>query len=98
MDYQFTNNTDSTFQLIVYTTDEYLCGELRADKEQQHNFHIIEKDSYFEEIDGKWYRNNKIYRRIVDKTTGNEISKVLIIQNHAKVLYNSEFINKDMIK
>jgi vancomycin resistance protein VanW len=32
LDYRFRNDTDNTYQLIIYTTDEYLCGELRAEK------------------------------------------------------------------
>lgn len=33
LDYQFVNNTDQVFQLITYVTEDYLCGELRSDKE-----------------------------------------------------------------
>ena len=35
------------------------------------------------------YRNNKIFRSVVDKVTGNEISKDLIKLNHAKVMYDT---------
>lgn len=31
LDYRFKNNTDQTFQLIIYVTDTHLCGELRAE-------------------------------------------------------------------
>jgi len=30
LDYRFKNNTNQPFQIIVYTTDEYLCGEIRT--------------------------------------------------------------------
>lgn len=32
LDYRFYNPTNATYQLIVYVTDKYLCGELRADQ------------------------------------------------------------------
>ena len=40
LDYRFKNTTDITYQLIIYTTDEYLCGELRADKRPDYKYHI----------------------------------------------------------
>ena len=32
LDYRVKNNTDITFEIIVYTTEEYLKGEIRIDK------------------------------------------------------------------
>lgn len=98
LDYQFVNNTDKTFQLIVYTTDEYLCGELRSDKELPNSYHIIEENKYFNKEDGVYYRNNEVYREKIDKRTGNTINKELIITNHSKVLYDDKYIPKDMIR
>lgn len=99
LDYRFYNPTkDVTYQLIVYTTDEYLMGEIRADKEEVYKYHVEEEYSYFEEIDGIWYRNNLVSRRCIDKITGNELWRKEISKNHAKVLYDSKFINKDIIK
>ncbi len=98
LDYQFTNNTDNTFQLIVYTDETYLCGELRCIKELEHSYHIIEEDSYFSlESDG-YYRNNKIYREVYNKSSGELIDKELIIQNHSKVMYEEQYIPKNKIK
>ena len=31
IDYRFKNNTSNTYQLIIYVTEKYLCGELRCD-------------------------------------------------------------------
>lgn len=33
LDYRFKNNTGQEFQLLIHTTDEYLCGEIRTTKE-----------------------------------------------------------------
>jgi len=98
LDYQFVNNTDQIFQLITYTTDEYLCGELRSDRGLEHSYHIVEENNYFiQEKDG-YYRNNEIYRKEVDKQTGNLVNKTLVIQNHSKVLYDEQYIPTDMIR
>jgi len=98
LDYQFVNNTDQTFQLITYITDEYLCGEIRCNKELEYSYHIKEENSCFvKEIDG-YYRNNEIYRKKVDKKTGNQVNKTLIIMNHSKVLYEEDYIQDDMIR
>ena len=37
LDYRFQNNTDRTYQLTVWTDEEYLHGELLADRPQQYS-------------------------------------------------------------
>lgn len=98
LDYCFKNNTENTYQLITYVTDKHLCGELRALNKEAKSYHIIEKDLYFSEEDGIYYRNNKIYRKVVDKVTGNIIKEELIMSNHSEVLYDSKFIKPELIK
>ena len=94
LDYQFVNETNQTFQLIIYTTDTHLCGELRSDQELEYAYHIVEEKSCFvKELDG-YYRNNELYRKINDKITGNQVSKTRIVKNHAKVLYDASFIQE----
>ncbi len=89
LDYRFKNNTDNTYQLIIYTTDEYLCGELRSNKEEKYSYHIHAEDIFFSRENGVVYRNGKVYRTKIDKTTGNTITKELIRENHAKVCYDT---------
>lgn len=95
LDYRFKNNTNQPFQIIVYTTDEYLCGELRTTEPLTYSYHINCQDEYFSREGEDVYRNSKIYRSIIDKQTGNEISKELIKVNHAKVMYDTD--NLDII-
>ena len=89
LDYRFKNTTDNTYQLIIYTTDEYLCGELRSNKEEKYSYHIHAEDVFFSRENGIVYRNGKVYRTKIDKTTGNTIKKELIRENHAKVCYDT---------
>ncbi len=98
LDYQFTNNTDNTFQIVVYTANTHLCGELRCIKELEHSYHIVEEEQYYLlEADG-YYRNNKIYREVYNKKKGNLIDKTLIIANHSKVMYDYTYIPEDKIR
>ena len=92
LDYRFYNPTDATYQLIVYVTDKYLCGELRADKAQEYTYHILSEDEHFVEENGIVYRCGEVYRRIIDPKTGNCIEKQLIRSNHARVLYDTSHL------
>lgn len=88
LDYRFKNTTDTTFQLITYTTDEYLHGEIRADNPLKYKYHIKVEDEYFSEEDNHIYRNGNVFRYCIDTKTGNLLSKELIKSNHAKVMYD----------
>ena len=89
LDYRFKNTTQRTYQLVVYTTPEYLCGELRADMPQRNKYHISTKNVFFSRENGIVYRNGEVYRDKVDGVTGNHIERKLIRSNHAKVLYDT---------
>ena len=89
LDYRFKNTTNLTYQLIIYVTDEYLCGELRADNRQDYKYHIQAENVFFsKEVDGV-YRNGEVYREKNDCKTGKCIKKELIRVNHAKVCYDT---------
>jgi len=93
LDYRFANNTDITFQLITYTDEQYLCGEIRADKPLSEKYHIVSENEFFSQEDGVIYRNGEIFRNIINKRTGNLIKKELIKTNHAKVMYDTSNLN-----
>jgi len=98
LDYRFTNNTDATFQIIAYTTETHLCGELRSTDSQDFSFHISEEDAHFVKLGDGFYRRNKILRRVIEKRTGNELKNEIIKQSNAKVLYSEEFIDKELVR
>ena len=89
LDYRFKNSSDITYQLIVYVTDTHLCGELRASDELQVKYHIKAENEHFIRQEGQVYRKGQVYRICVDKKTGNELSRELIRDNHAKVMYET---------
>ena len=92
VDYRFKNNTKNTYQLILYTTDKYLCGELRCDSELDMKYHIYTEDEHFRKEDDGIYRCGKVMRKCVDKVTGLTTSNECIKENHAKIRYDESFV------
>lgn len=87
IDYRFRNDTAYTFQLITYTDDKYLHGELRCDSPLPLNYHIRAEGERFVRREDGVYRLGTIYRDTVDKANGNVIKTEIIKHNNAKLLY-----------
>lgn len=88
VDYRFRNPTQDTFQLVVWTTEEYLCGELRAERRLEWTYHIrSEGEGFLREADGV-YRVGRVYRDTIDSKTGDRVARKLIQENRARVLYD----------
>ena len=84
------SDTSATYQLIIYTSGEYLHGELRCDRRPERIYHIQCRNQFFsQEADGV-YRNNQIYRLTVDAQTGVTLGEEEIGRNHAKIAYDPE--------
>lgn len=88
LDYRFRNDTDITFQLMVWTDDTHLHGELRATERPDNTYHIHVEDERFTQEGSEIYRNGKVYRDTIDVKTGNVVKSDLIRTNHAKVMYD----------
>ena len=90
-DYQFTNNTDHTFQINLWITGKCLDGELRIDTELDFGYHVFEKDHQFIKQEGQFYRKNEIWRnKILKFKSGEIVSTELITKNFARVTYTPE--------
>lgn len=98
LDYQLRNDTDNTFQFLVWAEDDLLHCELRAEKTVRIIYEITEEEQYFVKQGSDYYRHNRVTRRAIDKESGNEIDRVLLIENHAKVMYDSSFIRRELIR
>ena len=94
LDYRFKNNTEQTFQLIVYTDEKYLNAELRAEIPLAVKYHIESRNEHFTQENGIWYRNGEVWRQCIDKASGKIIEEKLIKTNHAQVMYDEKYINK----
>ena len=98
LDYRFRNDTGHTFQLLVWSDGQYLRGELRSTAAPAYAWHISCEEEDFTCEGGVWYRNNKVFRRKVDKATGNTLEKALLQQAHARVLYDPQYIDPAKIR
>ncbi|MDR3215337.1 MAG: VanW family protein [Bacilli bacterium] len=97
LDYQFTNNTDDTFQLIVYLDEKYLYGELRCNHLLDYKYHIKEEEAYFYQYEKQWHRHNIIRRIINNKKTSLQISNEIMKENNALVYYDASYIDEKLI-
>lgn len=88
IDYRVKNETTNTYQLRLWTDDEYLHGELRAVEPLPHTFHIHAENEFFSRENGIIYRNGEVYRDTIDTVSGNCIARQLIRTNHARVMYD----------
>lgn len=89
LDYRFRNDSENTYQILVYTDGEYLRGELRAAEPLRCSYHINVRDEYFSRENGVVYRNGIVERQVIDKTTGNSLRCDIIRRNHARVMYDT---------
>lgn len=90
VDYRIKNNTEDTYQIIVYVTDTHLCGELRSVKEPDEEYLIESEGEHFVRENGEVFRKGKVYRSRIDKKTGEVLEKICIRENHAKVMYDTK--------
>jgi len=99
LDYRFKNTTEYPIQIRIWLDETYLYGEIRSTVDLKEKYKIIEEDNYYaKEKDGKFYRNSKVYRIIIDKETKQEKAKELILNNHSQVMYDYDLIPKDEIR
>ena len=95
VDLAFRNDTDATFQLITRVGPRYLEGELLADRELPHSYRVHARDEEFLRIDGHWFRRNEIWRRVIDRRTGNDVGDELVRRNLALVTYTPAPFRQD---
>jgi hypothetical protein len=55
------------------------------------------ENCYYSKTNQDYYRNNEVYRTIIDKRTGNLLSKERIIKKNSKIMYDEKYIPKDLI-
>lgn len=97
IDYRFKNNTDQDIQILVWCENEKLYAELRSERKFPWSYELVEENHHFKKENDKYYRISKIYKRVTDKVTGEEISKELVLDNHSEVLFDYDLIPKELI-
>ena len=91
-DYRFRNDTDQTFQLLLWCDADNLYAELRCEQPLPHCYRIVEEGHHFQKEGEKYYRVSKIYKETADKASGQIIDKALVLDNHSEVMYDPNLI------
>jgi vancomycin resistance protein VanW len=91
IDLRFFNPTESTFQFRVRLTDRHLKGEVLSDSALSESFHVFERNHRFVRQNDKNYRENEIWREVINKKTGDKMREELLIKNFAEVKYELNF-------
>lgn len=88
IDLRFFNRTNQPFQLKIWLTQNHLKGGIYTDQEWPYSYHIEKRNHKFLRENGKNYRQNEIWRKTIDKRTGNYINEELLIKNFSEVKYD----------
>ncbi len=98
VDYRFKNETDQKVQICVWIEEGELCGELLSERPFPNRYKLIEKNHHYRKENGAFYRISQVYRIVIDRKTGEEIAKELILDNRSKVMFDPNLIPKDQIR
>ena len=91
IDLRFLNPTQSTFQIRLHIADQHLKGSILTDVEPPRSYHVFERNHRFVSRDGRNYRENEIWREVIDRRSGNKVSEELIVKNFSEVKYELNF-------
>jgi vancomycin resistance protein VanW len=81
------NDTDHPFQLRAWVGERYLHGQLRTDAPPEHSYRVEARGEQFLRQDGRVFRRNEIWRRVIDRRTGEQLGEELVKRNCALVVY-----------
>ncbi len=98
VDYRFLNTTDQAVQLRVWCRDGELCGELRSEREFPERYRLAEENHHFQKEGETYFRISQVYRTVIDRKSGEELRKELILDNHSEVLYDYSLIPQNEIR
>lgn len=98
IDYRFKNNTDQNVQLLVWVADGALNGELRSERPFPCRYRLVEENSHFRKEGDRYFRISQVYRIVIDRKSGRQLRRELILDNHSEVLYDASLIPKEQIR
>ncbi|MEO4053894.1 VanW family protein [Solibacillus sp. CAU 1738] len=87
VDLRFRNPTNQPFQIRVWVTDKHLKGAVYTNEDWPFSYHIEERNHAFIRGGEKNFRQNEIWRKVIDKRTGDCIGESLLIKNFSEVKY-----------
>jgi len=91
VDLRFRNLTPITFQIRVWLTGNHLKGSIYSDRQTPFSYHVFEKNHRFSTENGKTFRENEIWREVIDRRSGNRTAEEMLVKNFAEVKYELSF-------
>lgn len=98
VDYRFRNTTAQPVQLRLWISEGDLCGELRSERPFPCRYRLMEEDSHFVKEGEAYYRVSQVYRRVIDRESGQDLGRELLLRNHSRVLYDPALIPPDQLR
>lgn len=87
LDLQIKNETNNTYQLVLYLTDTHLVGEWRSDCPSINTYEVYEAHHRISlEYWGGYVRHNRIHRKIFDRNNV-QIDDEFVTENNAIMMY-----------
>ncbi len=91
IDLRFHNPTDLIFQIRLWLTNNHLKGSIHSNEKTPFSYHIFERNHRFVRKNNKNFRENEIWRKIVDRRSGNQVKEELLVKNFSEVKYELNF-------
>lgn len=98
VDYRFKNNTDKTVQICTWIENGELCGELRSEAPFPCRYRLLEENHHYRKEGDRYYRVSQVYRVVIEKESGAQLRKELILDNHSLVMYDTSLIPAEQIR
>ena len=87
LDLQIKNETENTYQLVVYLSDTHLVGEWRSDSPSIKIYEVYEREHAITlEYWGGYVRHNQIHRKVYNHDQI-QIDDEFVTENHAIMMY-----------
>ncbi|GAM12196.1 VanW family protein [Mesobacillus selenatarsenatis] len=87
LDLQIKNETNNTYQLVVYLSDTHLVGEWRSESQPIQTYEVYEREHLItREYWGGYVRHNTIHRKVFNKEKI-QIDDEFVTENHAIMMY-----------
>lgn len=90
VDLRFHNPTRVNHHLKLWLTDRHLKGLMTSEEEWPHSFKVHEKEHAFLRRGKKTFRTNELWRRVIDRRTGNTVAEEFLMKNFSEVKYPVE--------
>ena len=87
IDLQLYNPTNQPIQIRTWVTDEHLKGMIQTTDPLKESYSIVERDHQFLTDGNKFYRANKLFCVISDRTTGTFLREEVVCENFCEMKY-----------